>query len=145
MRSLLKTCSRGKNNFTGKKGGQLKEEPKKKGGNRTVTDIRIYQIDLDRDHDSRAFASYYSLSHWKVSPGVQASLYDMVFEGSVEAKDIEDVYRIFNMEKPEGYKGRSLSVSDVVEIVESEDIKPGFYYCDVIGFKSISFETELNP
>ena len=110
-----------------------------------MTDIRIYQIDLDRDHDSIAFESYASLSRWQGSPGVQASLYDMVFEGAVEAKDIEDVYRIFNMEKPECYKGRSLSVSDVVEIVESEDIKPGFYYCDVIGFKSISFEPELNP
>lgn len=41
----------------------------------------------------------------------------------------------------QGYKGRSLSVSDVVEIFlasgESE-----FYYCEPIGFKRIRFEKE---
>ncbi len=67
----------------------------------------------------------------------------MVFKGEIEAKGIEDVYRIFNMEKPEGYEGRSLSVSDVVEILKSDEIKPGFYYCDSIGFKIIPFEAEL--
>ena len=108
-----------------------------------MTDIRIYQIDLDRDRDSIAFAPYSSLSRRQNSPEINPDLYEMVFEGAVEAEDIEDVYRIFNTEKPEGYKGRSLSVSDVVEIAESEDIKPGFYYCDIIGFKLVSFEKEL--
>jgi len=108
-----------------------------------VTDIRIYQIDLDRDHDGVAFEPYASLSRWQDSPDVNASLYDTVFKGEIEAKDIEDVYRIFNTEKPEGYEGRSLSVSDVVEIVKSDDIKPGFYYCDSIGFKAVPFDAEL--
>ena len=31
----------------------------------------------------------------------------------------------------------------MVEIVKSDDIKPGFYYCDSIGFKIIPFEAEL--
>ena len=102
-----------------------------------MTDIRIYQIDLDRDHDGVAFEPYASLSRWQDSPDVNASLYETVFKGEIEAKDIEDIYRIFNTEKPEGYEGRSLSVSDVVEIVKSDDIRPGFYYCDSIGFKVI--------
>ena len=108
-----------------------------------MTDIRIYQIDLDKDHDGVAFEPYASLSSWQDSPDVNASLYETVFKGEIEAKDIEDIYRIFNAEKPEGYEGRSLSVSDVVEIVKSDDIKPGFYYCDSIGFKAVPFDAEL--
>ena len=108
-----------------------------------MTDIRIYQIDLDRDESGVAFESYGSLSRRQGSPDIDASLYDKVFAGEVEAGDIEDIYRIFNTEKPEDYKGRSLSVSDVVEIVKSDDIKPGFYYCDSIGFKPVPFEAEL--
>ena len=107
-----------------------------------MTDIRIYQIDLDRDNDGVAFEPYGTLARYQGSPDVNPALYDKVFDGAVNASDIEDIYRIFNAEKPEGYEGRSLSVSDVVEIVKSDDIKPGFYYCDSIGFKPVPFDAE---
>lgn len=107
-----------------------------------MTDIKIYQINLDRDDDGVAFEPYGTLSRYQGSPDVNPALYDKVFDGAVDASDIEDIYRIFNVEKPEGYKGRSLSVSDVVEIVESDSIKPGFYYCDSIGFKPVPFNSE---
>lgn len=108
-----------------------------------MTEIKIYQINLDRDNDGVAFEPYGSLAKYQDSPDVNAALYDKIFDGAVEASDIEDIYRIFNIEKPDGFEGRSLSVSDVVEIVKSDDIKPGFYYCDSIGFKNIPFEPEL--
>lgn len=108
-----------------------------------MTDIRIYQINLNRDNDGVAFESYGNLSRYQDSRDVNVGLYDLVYDGSVEVDDIEDIYLIFNTEKPEGYKGRSLSVSDVVEIVKSDDIKPGFYYCDSIGFKLVPFDPEL--
>lgn len=107
-----------------------------------MTDIKIYQINLDRDDDGVAFEPYGTLSRYQGSPDVNPALYDKVFDGAVDASDIEDIYRIFNVEKPEGYEGRSLSVSDVVEIVESDSIKPGFYYCDSIGFKPVPFNSE---
>ena len=70
---------------------------------------------------------------------VPAELYDCVFAGEVSVQTLEDTFYVFNMEHPSGYKGRSLSVSDVVEIFlasgESE-----FYYCEPIGFKRIRFE-----
>ena len=37
----------------------------------------------------------------------------------------------------------SLSVTDVVEIRESDTLNPGFYFVDSIGFKSISFDKSL--
>lgn len=108
-----------------------------------MTDIKIYQINLDRDNDGVAFEPYGSLSRYQGSSDVNPALYDKVFDGAVDASDIEDIYRIFIVEKLEGYEGRSLSVSDVVEIVKSDDIKPGFYYCDSIGFKPVPFNSEL--
>ena len=104
--------------------------------------IKIYQIDLDRDENGVAFESYESLSRYQKSDKVNSELYDKVFDGPVEAENLEDIYRIFNIDKPEDYRGRSLSVSDVVEVSESPDVKPSFYYCDSIGFKDIEFDAE---
>ena len=97
--------------------------------------IRIYQIDLDKDENAVAFNSMEMLLKYKQT--VDPAIYDLVYEASVDTDDLEDVYRIFNIAKPEGYTGRSLSVSDVVEVIESEQILPGFYFCDNIGFKRL--------
>lgn len=77
--------------------------------------IAIYQIAMERDENRLAFQS---LNHIiSVSNGrVPAELYDCVFAGEVSAQTLEDIFYVFNMEHPSGYKGRSLSVSDVVEI-----------------------------
>lgn len=107
-----------------------------------MMDIKIYQINLDRDEDGVAFESLDMLDKYQHTNEIKAELYDNTFEGEVEAGDLEDIYRIFNIEKPEGYDGRSLSVSDVVEVISSDEVKPGCYYCDNIGFKSVSFEAE---
>ena len=87
--------------------------------------INIYQINHERD-DKRLM--FFGL--------------DKIFSGDVDCHSLEDVYRKFNEEHPAGYKGRSLSVSDVVEIVESDNTEKGFYYCDNFGFKTISFAPE---
>ena len=107
-----------------------------------MMEIKIYQVNLDRDEDGVAFESLDMLDKYQHTGEIKAELYDKVFEGEVEAGDLEDVYRIFNIDKPDGYTGRSLSVSDVVEVVKSDDVKPGFYYCDSIGFKSVEFQPE---
>ena len=48
-------------------------------------------------------------------------------------KFLEEVFATLQFEKPEGYKGHSLSVSDVVEV----DGVP--YYVDDYGFKQIHY------
>lgn len=107
-----------------------------------MMEIKIYQINLERDENGVAFEAFDSRAKYQKSADIDASLYDKVFEGEIEAGDIEDVYRIFNIDKPEGYSGRSLSVSDVVEVVRSDEVKPGFYYCDSIGFKAVPFQSD---
>lgn len=108
-----------------------------------MMDVKIYQINLDRDENGVAFISHGNLSKYQERPDVDASLYDKVFEGEIEAEDLEDVYRMFNMDKPEKFAGRSLSVSDVVEVVKSDEVKSGFYYCDSIGFQNVPFDSTL--
>lgn len=100
--------------------------------------IRIYQINLMRDTNKMAFRPYEDLKR-QGCPFVDFEIYDKVFEGEVDCKTLEEVFIMFNTTShPEGYKGRNLSVSDVVEVMEGgTDI--GFYYCDSVGFKCVAF------
>jgi hypothetical protein len=103
--------------------------------------INIYQINIDRDIDNRAYMDTDHLNHFFGSADMKSELYDKVFSGEVECETLDDVYRKFNIEKPEGYRGRSLSISDIVEVLESESEKNGFYFCDRIGFNQVNFDS----
>lgn len=104
--------------------------------------IKIYQVNIDRDKNQIAFINTDSLPKFQGSEKPDSAVYDSVFEGNVECKALEDVYTMFNRDHPVGYKARSLSISDVIEVVESEKVKPGFYFCDSFGFKEVPFEPE---
>ena len=45
---------------------------------------------------------------------------------------LETLYGIFNIDHPKDYAGRSLSVSDVVQLGNK------YYYCDRLGWKDIT-------
>lgn len=81
--------------------------------------IKIYQINMERDTERIAFESLELLEQYQGSKEINSTLYDMVYEGEVDCAGLEDVFQMFNLDHPEGYKGRSLSVSDVVEVVEA--------------------------
>ena len=51
---------------------------------------------------------------------------------------------MLNINHPDDYLARSMSVSDVVEIKDGGDQaeEPGFYFCDSVGFKKIGFHPE---
>ena len=105
--------------------------------------IKIYQIDMERDEHRIAMMGYEETLARLNSDSIDSALYDLVFDGEIEAKDLEAVYAKFNLDHPAGYTGRSMSVSDVVEVVESTTCKEGYYFCDSIGFKEIPFQPEL--
>ena len=85
--------------------------------------IKIYQINMNRDKDRVAFENLDQLEEFFDAREIpDCSIYDKVFEGEVDCGNLEEVFEMFNLEHPEGYKGRSLSVSDVVEVVESPEI-----------------------
>lgn len=105
-----------------------------------MMDIKIYQINLSRDDDWVAFLGLSQLDKFQGSSEVNSEIYDKVFEGAVEADTLEGVYQMFNCDCPDNFRGHSLSVSDVVEIVGGKDA--GFYFCDSIGFQPVKFEPE---
>ena len=105
-----------------------------------MMEIKIYQINLDRDEEGVAFESMDMLERYQHTKEINPEIYDKVFEGMVEARDLEDVFRIFNIDHPDGYRGRSLSVSDIVETVDKDTGEHCWHYCDKIGFKEVSFD-----
>ena len=105
-----------------------------------MMDIKIYQINLSRDDDRIAFLGHSQLERFQESAEVNSGIYDKVFEGAVEADTLEGVYQMFNCDCPDGFRGHSLSVSDVVEIVGDKDA--GFYFCDSIGFQRVEFDPD---
>lgn len=101
--------------------------------------IRIWQIDTDLDKERRLFQELPSRNQEKPQV-ISSNCYTLVFAGEVKATTMESVFTTFNVRHPRHYYGRSLSVSDVVEVVEStERVEAGFYFCDVYGFKKVEF------
>jgi len=102
--------------------------------------IAIYQINYERDKNRVKFDSLKNTAEHaeKVDPAI----YDLVYEGNVDCKNLEDVFSMFNIEAPITHRGHSLSVSDVVKIKENEaNYLKGCFFCDSIGFEKIDFDT----
>lgn len=108
-----------------------------------MTEFSIYQINVERDTANVCFIGMESLEKIKGTKEVNAAAYDRVYDGKMDCISLESIYQKFNVDHPADYKGRSLSVSDVVEIRESDTLNAGFYFVDSIGFKSISFDKSL--
>ena len=108
-----------------------------------MTEFSIYQINVDRDTANVCFIGMESLEKIKGTKEVNAAAYDRVYDGKMDCNSLENIYQKFNVDHPADYKGRSLSVSDVVEIRESDTLNPGFYFVDSIGFKPITFDKSL--
>ena len=106
--------------------------------------IRIYQVNLGRDAAGSAFSGLSSLERRGRGKNVDSSIYDFIWEGTLATDDLEDVYEIFNGDRPEDYEGRTMSVSDIVGIESTEEGAPAeYYYCDSIGFKKVEFDPSL--
>lgn len=104
--------------------------------------LKIYQINMGRDNDRVAFMGLDEFPRFSGSPEINSSIYDCAYEGEVDCYSLEEVFQKFNCDRPDGYKGRSMSVSDIVEVIESEAFEKGFYYCDSIGFQEVAFDPE---
>ena len=96
--------------------------------------IKIFQIDEDKDNNGVKFMHTDRLQKLQGTTDIDASIYTEVFNGEVDAADLEDVYTMFNCEGHPLHRGHSMSISDVVK---TED---GAYFCDLCGFKKIDFD-----
>ena len=105
--------------------------------------INIYQINQDRDTQRLKFMGLDAVRKVLRSAEPDCAAYDKVYSGNVKCRNLEDVFVLFNSGRPEGFRGHSLSVSDVVEVEDATSMTPGFYFCDSIGFKEVPFQPEL--
>lgn len=65
--------------------------------------------------------------------------YRMVYDGEMEQKYIlEKLFEKFNLDRPDDFRGHSLSVSDVVALKKDENDYWYWYYCDDIGWTEIT-------
>lgn len=94
--------------------------------------LKLYQIDMERDEHYAAYMGLDSMK--KLGIAIDPTIYDKVFDGTVDCTDLEDVFHKFNTDHPAGYTGMSMSVSDVAEV------NGKFYFCDSIGFNEIDFD-----
>ena len=75
---------------------------------------------------------------------VDLNRYYTVDHGTIEAYSqptaCEKLYGIYNASKPDGYHGRSMSVSDVIILWNNDTDPPqrGCWYCDSIGFRLLT-------
>ena len=100
--------------------------------------VRIYQIDFERDEK---FLCYRNLETVLERCGgiIPAESYNMGFEYEALSDNLERLFFIFNEAHPKGYKARSMSMSDVVEVIDPVNGSK-FFFCDKIGFKEVSFD-----
>ena len=104
---------------------------------RPIKRCRIYQLKLENTRGAVHFVSA-GLDADSVLPTAHASLYELVYDGGLLTDSLEDIYTIFNINHPEDYHARSLSVSDIVELYDANGSE--FYRCNTAGFEEISFD-----
>lgn len=98
--------------------------------------FEIYQIRrVDETRDVR-FEPYERLLKAGLKPDFK--IYDKMYEADISmlsgkstGEKLESAFYVFNQERPEDFKGHSLSVSDVVVLDDTA------YYVDSVGFKSL--------
>ena len=99
---------------------------------------RLYQVKKEKFYDF-GFMSFEDVEKHHGKGSVVKGNYDMVYEFEMYSSEdirLDDIYAMFNVSRPDDFKGHSLSVSDVVEY------NGEFYYCDDIGWKKLDWRVE---
>lgn len=102
--------------------------------------IKIFQINLKRDKDDVVFRGYHIFKKYGIP--FEFSIYDEVWSGEIpeapcNTEGLDGIFEIFNLYHPENFFGRSLSVSDIVQVIDEPEMENGFYYCDSIGWEKL--------
>ena len=103
----------------------------------------IMQLDSRKVTPFEPFSSLYLLEKYGLKPN--AEHYNIVYTDTLPAYQnihvfLESTYSRFNIDRPEDFKGHSLSVSDIVAIRQAGVVS--CYYCDSIGFQKLDMILE---
>ena len=102
-----------------------------------ITAVKLYQIIHEQKNRNFIFEEY-EIVRRAFKERAPSEIYECVFDGKIDVQSLEDVFRIFNCAHPTGYKGRSMSVSDIV-VFEYSNGKKTVYFCAWFGFKIIGY------
>ena len=116
-------------------------------GQRRTQRFRVFQLTQEgiRVHDF-AFrgASFLRKAGYQQPP---ADSYQLVYDGELihprewtEKAVLEHIFSLCNDDLPEGYRGHSLSMSDIVELYDGDN--RDFFYCDEHGFAPVKFDAD---
>ena len=105
--------------------------------------IRIFQINKDRDELGIKFAGLEVLYRRTGKIQVAPKIYDEVFRGIIKENNLYEAFARFNTDGHGLHRGHSLSVSDVVVVSGCECEKDGAYFCDLVSWKKIDFDDSL--
>lgn len=98
--------------------------------------VKLYQIIPEEANKGILFEEY-EVVRAAFKERSLSEIYQNVFDGQLDVKEIEDVFYIFNCNQPTGYAGRSMSVSDIV-VFEYCDGRKTAFFCARFGFKIIA-------
>ena len=94
----------------------------------------IYQLKGGDETRDLRFAEFAALT--TAGLAVAVANYDKIYSAPLDSGvTLDDIYMDFNMDRPEGFTGHSLSVSDVIVI--NKDRKETAHYVDNIGFQEL--------
>lgn len=100
----------------------------------------IYQINRDRDSNRLMFADYESCCKLTGTDVIDSGIYDFIYSGDLpgtfELSVLEKLFEKFNLDHPLDFRGRSMSVSDVIHVVDTNE----FYFVDSFGFTPVQFD-----
>lgn len=102
----------------------------------------IYQVRGGPETRDFRFEPYYRLL--ATGRTVDPANYDLVYTAPLRDIDtLESIYRQFNTDHPADFKGRSLSVSDVVVLRHGD--RQEAHFCDDVGFREVPEFLRENP
>lgn len=112
--------------------------------------IRVFQISAGVEDARLLFANSNQMQREGYAlSALPRAAYDQVFDGELPARDLDEVFARLQLRQqliPDGYEGRSLSVSDVVEIIERGDSllceAEGLWFVDSVGFRPCDWDVE---
>jgi hypothetical protein len=102
--------------------------------------MRYKVFQLDADHPSFRDRAFRDLD--AIGGVVDLDAYRLVYTSEVASENdmtaLETVFRRFNIEHPDDYRGRSLSVSDIVLLASCRP-----YYCQTAGWARLLPEQQI--
>ena len=98
--------------------------------------VRIWQLKADSDFSMR-FISFRECETLFGEPFIEN--YDMVYDGMLATNNLDEIYELFSSDSKVNSLGRAISISDVVELYDSES--SSYHYVDRLGFREITFTT----